>query len=89
MIVLKKDNHYCHVDSREKAQAKVNDGYEVIKNKFGGPKIVKQAAEPKKKMFSKKKQLFIQARSRFATTLEIRRNNGNIKFTQIHFPRSE
>ena len=51
MIVLKKGNHYEHTDSREIAQAKVNDGFEVIK----GPKIVKQAAEPKKKMFSKKK----------------------------------
>jgi len=55
MIVLKKDNHYEHTDSREIAQAKVNDGFEVIKNSYGGPRIVKQAAEPKKKMFSKKK----------------------------------
>ena len=48
MIILNKDNHTVHVDSREKAQALVNDGYEVTKNKFGGPKIVK--SEPKKKM---------------------------------------
>ena len=53
MIVLKKGNHYEHTDSREIAQAKVNDGFEVIKNSYGGPKIVKQ--EPKKKMASKKK----------------------------------
>ena len=56
MIVLKKGNHYEHTDSREVAQAKVNDGFEVIKNSFGGPRIVKQQAEPKKKMFSKKKK---------------------------------
>ena len=60
MIVLKKGNHYEHTDSRDTAQAKVNDGFEVIKNSYGGPKIVKQAAEPKaepkKKMFSKKKK---------------------------------
>ena len=57
MIVLKKGNHYEHTDSREIAQAKVNDGFEVIKNSYGGPRIVKQeaTAEPKKKMFSKKK----------------------------------
>ena len=54
MIVLKKGNHYEHTDSREIAQAKVNDGFEVIKTSFGGPRIVKKA-EPKKKMFSKKK----------------------------------
>ena len=37
----------------------VNDGYEVLKNSFGGDKIVKQEAkkaEPKKKMFAKKKK---------------------------------
>ena len=59
MIILKKNNHYEHTDSREIAQEKVNNGFEVIKNSFGGPKIVKQAskkAEPKKKMFSKKKK---------------------------------
>ncbi len=58
MIVLKKDNHYCHCASRAEAQKLVNDGYEVTKNKFGGPKIVKEvkkAAPKKKKMFSKKK----------------------------------
>ena len=52
MIVLKKENHYTHTDSVEKAQELVNDGYEVLKNKFGGKKIVKQEvkkAEPKKK----------------------------------------
>ena len=87
MIVLKKGNHYEHTDSREIAQAKVNDGFEVIKNSFGGPKIVKKA-EPKKKMFSKKKQLFIQARSRFATTLEIRRRNG-IKIPYIQHSGSD
>ena len=56
MIVLKKANHYMHTDTVEKAQELVNDGYEVLKNKFGGPKIVKEEikkAEPKKK--SKKK----------------------------------
>ena len=54
MIILKKGNHYENTDSLEIAQAKVNDGYEIIK----GPRLVKQAkkkAEPKKKMFSKKK----------------------------------
>ena len=56
MIVLKKGNHYEHTDSREVAQAKVNDGFEVLKDNSGGPKIVKQQAEPKKKMFSKKKK---------------------------------
>ena len=55
MIVLKKENHYCHSNSREEAQKLVNDGYEVVKNSFGGDKIVKQA-EPKKKMFAKKKK---------------------------------
>mgnify|MGYP006883093878 FL=1 len=57
MIILKKETHYCHVDSREKAQKLVNDGYEVIKNRLGLPKIVKQEVkkpEPKKKMFKKK-----------------------------------
>ena len=55
MIVLRKENHYMHTDSLEKAQEMVNDGYEVLKNKFGG-KLVKQEvkkAEPKKQ--SKKK----------------------------------
>tara|TARA_R100000234_G_scaffold15384_2_gene8403 strand:- start:2265 stop:2444 length:180 start_codon:yes stop_codon:yes gene_type:complete len=59
MIVLKKDNHYCHVNSREEAQTLVNDGFEVLQNKFGGDKIVKQEAkkaEPKKKMAAKKKK---------------------------------
>ena len=59
MIVLKKDNHYEHTNSRDKAQEMVNNGYEVVKNSFGGPKIVKQEAkkaEPKKKMVSKKKK---------------------------------
>ena len=56
MIILKKDNHYEHTESREVAQAKVNDGFEVLKDKSGGPKIVKQAAAPKKKMFAKKKK---------------------------------
>ena len=56
MIVLKKGNHYEHTDSREVAQAKVNDGFEVVKNSYGGPKIVKQQAAPKKKMFAKKKK---------------------------------
>ncbi len=54
MLVLTKENHYCNVDSREKAQALVNDGYEVQKNKLGGPKIVK---EVKKK--AKKKQTWL------------------------------
>ena len=55
MIILRKKNHYEHTTSRDKAQEMVNNGYEVIKNSFGGPKIVKQA-EPKKKMFAKKKK---------------------------------
>ena len=55
MIILRKKNHYEHTTSLEKAQEMVNDGYEVLKNSFGGPKIVKQA-EPKKKMFAKKKK---------------------------------
>ena len=49
MIVLKKDNHYCNVDSRERAQALVNEGYEVQKNKLGGPKIVKEVKKKAKK----------------------------------------
>jgi hypothetical protein len=53
MIILRKDNHTVHVDSREKAQALVNDGYEVTKNKLGGPKIVKSEAKKKKKKMSK------------------------------------
>jgi|MDSZ01.1.fsa_nt_gb hypothetical protein len=56
MIILKKDNHYEHTADREKAQQLVNDGFEVLKDKSGGPKIVKQAAAPKKKMFAKKKK---------------------------------
>lgn len=59
MIVLKKDNHYEHTNSRDKAQEMVNSGYEIVKNSLGLPKIVKQEvkkAEPKKKMFSKKKK---------------------------------
>ena len=53
MIILNKDNHTVHDDSREKAQELVNDGYVVMKNKFGGPKIVKSEAKKKKKMFKK------------------------------------
>jgi hypothetical protein len=53
MIILRKDNHTVHVDSREKAQALVNDGYEVTKNKLGGPKFVKSEAKKKKKKMSK------------------------------------
>ena len=56
MIILKKDNHYEHTNSRAKAQEMVNDGFEVIKNGFGGAKLVKQEAkkaEPKKKMKKK------------------------------------
>lgn len=59
MIILKKENHYCHSHSLEEAQKLVNEGYEVLKNSFGGDKIVKQEekkAEPKKKMFAKKKK---------------------------------
>jgi hypothetical protein len=48
MIILNKENHTKHVSSREEAQKLVDEGYEVIKNKIGGPKIVK--SEPKKKM---------------------------------------
>ena len=57
MIVLKKGNHYEHTESREVAQAKVNDGFELVKNSYGGPKIVKEEvkkATPKKKLFKKK-----------------------------------
>tara|TARA_Y100001938_G_C8098992_1_gene440192 strand:+ start:6456 stop:6626 length:171 start_codon:yes stop_codon:yes gene_type:complete len=56
MIILKKANHYEHTNSRAKAQEMVNDGFEVIKNGFGGEKLVKQEAkkaEPKKKMKKK------------------------------------
>ena len=58
MIVRKKENHYCQSHWREEAQKLVNDGYEVVKNSFGGDKIVKQEAkkaEPKKKATPKKK----------------------------------
>ena len=48
LIILKKDNHYEHTSSVEIAQAKVNEGYEVIK----GPRLSKQA----KKASSKKKK---------------------------------
>jgi len=53
MYILKKEKHYCHCANREQAQTLVNDGYEVVKTKIPGAKIVKQ--EPKKKMSSKKK----------------------------------
>jgi hypothetical protein len=53
MIILKKENHYEHTDSRERAQELVNDGFEVLKDKSGGPKIVKQEA---KKVKVKKKK---------------------------------
>ena len=58
MIILKKDNHYEHTNSRAKAQEMVNDGFEVIKNGFGGAKLVKQEAKKAapKKMFAKKKK---------------------------------
>jgi|TARA_R100000084_G_scaffold97637_2_gene51598 hypothetical protein len=51
MIILRKDNHTVHVATREEAQKLVNDGFEVMKNKLGGPKIVK--SEPKKKKMKK------------------------------------
>lgn len=56
MIILRKENHYRTSQSLEEAQELVNDGFEVLKNSFGG-KIVKQEpkAAPKKKMFAKKK----------------------------------
>tara|TARA_Y100000004_G_scaffold116833_1_gene131357 strand:+ start:972 stop:1133 length:162 start_codon:yes stop_codon:yes gene_type:complete len=53
MIILNKDNHTKHVNSREEAQKLVNEGYQVIKNKLGGPKIVKSEAKKKKKIFKK------------------------------------
>jgi|TARA_R100000458_G_C8096128_1_gene124773 hypothetical protein len=53
MIILNKDNHTKHVSSREEAQKLVNEGYQVIKNKLGGPKIVKSEAKKKKKIFKK------------------------------------
>jgi len=53
MIILRKENNTMHVDSREKAQELVNDGYEVVSNKLGGPKIVKSEAKKKKKIFKK------------------------------------
>jgi hypothetical protein len=59
MIILKKDNHFEHTNSVEKAQEMVNSGFEVIKNSFGGDKIVKNNAKkaaPKKKIFAKKKK---------------------------------
>lgn len=79
MIVLKKENHYRHCFTREEAQKLVNDGYEVQKNKLGGPRIVKEVkkAAPKKKMFTKKKQFLNMARSRSATTLEMEKMHGN------------
>ena len=42
-----------HVDSRKKAQEHVNNGYEVVSNKLGGPKIVKSEAKKKKKVVKK------------------------------------
>ena len=59
MIILKKENHYEHTTDREKAQELVNDGFEVLKDKSGGPRIVKQEVkktEPKKKVVAKKKK---------------------------------
>ena len=58
MIILKKGNHYEHTDSRQVAQEKVNNGFEVIKNSFGGPRNVKEETkqtEPKKRINKKKK----------------------------------
>jgi len=48
MIILNKENHTKHVSTREEAQKLVDEGYQVLKNKLGGPKIVK--SEPKKKL---------------------------------------
>ena len=48
MIILNKENHTKHVSSREEAQKLVDEGYQILKNKLGGPKIVK--SEPKKNM---------------------------------------
>lgn len=42
-----------HVKSRKKAQEYVNDGYTVVSNKLGGPRIVKSEAKKKKKIFKK------------------------------------
>ena len=53
MIILRKNKHTMHVSSRKEAQEYVNDGYEVVSNKLGGPKIVKSEAKKKKKIFKK------------------------------------
>tara|TARA_R110000744_G_scaffold137110_2_gene247523 strand:+ start:4754 stop:4897 length:144 start_codon:yes stop_codon:yes gene_type:complete len=47
MIVLAKKNHTIVVDSRAKAQKLVDKGYQVIKNKLGGAKIVKSKSKKK------------------------------------------
>lgn len=58
MIILRKDNHYKNAHSYEEAQALVDDGYDIIKNKTGFNQMAEQQIEkkskPKKKLKSKK-----------------------------------
>lgn len=58
MIILRKDNHYKNAYSYQEAQALVDDGYEIIKNKSGFSQMaeqqIKEKPKPKKKPKSKK-----------------------------------
>ena len=58
MIILRKDNHYKNAYSYQEAQALVDDGYEIIKNKSGFNQMaeqqIKEKPKPKKKPKSKK-----------------------------------
>ena len=58
MIILKKDNHFKNAFSYQEAQALVDDGYEIIKNKTGFNQMaeqqIKEKPKPKKKQKSKK-----------------------------------
>jgi hypothetical protein len=58
MIILRKNNHYKNAHSYQEAQALVDDGYDIIKNKTGFNQMaeqqIKEKPKPKKKQKSKK-----------------------------------
>ena len=58
MIILRKEKHYKNAHSYQEAQALVDDGYEIIKNKTGFNQMAEQQIEkkikPKKKFKFKK-----------------------------------
>ena len=55
MIILKKNNHFKNAFSYQEAQALVDDGYEIIKNKTGFNQMAEQQIKekPKKKKTEK------------------------------------